>query len=71
MKFIILSENFQIMSVIYRLILIFSHIELLHEISGLNKIIYELKKIKLLELPDGQKIISVISKKQKRYFKSF
>jgi len=35
MKFIILSENFQIMSVVCRLTRKFSHIDLLHEISGL------------------------------------
>jgi len=43
----------------------------LYKKYSLNEMIYEFKKIKLLELPDGQKIISEISKKQKDIFKIF
>ncbi len=43
----------------------------LYKKYSLNEMIYELKKIKLLKLPDGQKIISEISKKQKDIFKIF
>jgi len=43
----------------------------LYKKYSMNEIIYELKKIKLLELPNGQKIISEFSKKQKDIFKIF